>query len=79
MMSSEGTPVDVDLSEQVLVSCSGAGSCSGGSSTSASNYIRNVGLPEETCFKYTVANSSCANACAYSLSATGKTFNAPSE
>ncbi len=52
-----------ELSEQVLVSCSGAGSCSGGSPSSASNYIRDVGLPVESCFPYTATNNSCANAC----------------
>src|SRR5512139_826087 len=41
---------DVDLSEQVLVSCGGAGSCGGGSIGSASNYIRDKGLPLEECF-----------------------------
>jgi C1A family cysteine protease len=61
MMGTSGT--QVDLSEQILVSCSGAGSCSGGYSTTASNYIRDVGLPLESCFKYTATNNSCSNAC----------------
>ena len=64
MMSAEGILVDVDLSEQVLVSCSGSGSCSGGSSASASNYVRDVGLPVESCFPYTASNSPCTSACA---------------
>ncbi|MBP1599829.1 MAG: putative cysteine peptidase [Acidobacteria bacterium] len=54
----------MDLSEQVLVSCSGSGSCSGGSSASASNYVRDVGLPVESCFPYTASNSPCTSACA---------------
>ena len=62
MMASDGQAID--LAEQLLVSCSGTGSCSGGSSASASNYVRDVGLPVESCFPYTAANSSCANACA---------------
>jgi C1A family cysteine protease len=61
MINSAGMPVD--LSEQILVSCSGAGSCSGGSSATASNYIRDVGLPLESCFKYTATNNLCSNAC----------------
>lgn len=61
MMDMEGMPID--LSEQILVSCSGAGSCSGGSSATASNFIRDVGLPLESCFKYTATNNSCSNAC----------------
>jgi hypothetical protein len=64
MMSAEESPVDVDLSEQVLVSCSGSGSCAGGSSASASNYVRDVGLPVESCFPYTATDNSCLNACA---------------
>jgi len=54
----------IDLAEQILVSCSGAGSCSGGSSATASNYIRDVGIPLESCFPYTATNNLCSNACA---------------
>ena len=48
MITSTGMPLD--LSEQILVSCSGAGSCSGGSPGSASNYIKTTGLPLESAF-----------------------------
>lgn len=58
-----GGGIPVDLSEQILVSCSGVGSCSGGSSSSASNYVRDVGLPLESCFRYTATNNLCSNAC----------------
>jgi len=61
MLAGGGMPIN--LSEQILVSCSGAGSCSGGSSATASNYIRDVGLPLESCFSYTATNNSCSNAC----------------
>ena len=54
---------DLNLSEQVLVSCSGAGSCGGGSIGSASNYIRDKGLPLEGCFPYTATNNTCSSAC----------------
>ncbi len=54
---------DVNLSEQVLVSCGGAGSCGGGSIGSASNYIRDKGLPPEECFPYTATNNVCGSAC----------------
>lgn len=43
---------DLNLAEQTLVSCSGAGDCGGGYIGSASNYIRNTGLPLEACFLY---------------------------
>jgi C1A family cysteine protease len=61
MIATGGQPLD--LSEQILVSCSGAGSCSGGSSSTASTFIKNVGLPAESCFPYTATNNSCTNAC----------------
>jgi len=61
MIAKAGMPVD--LSEQVLVSCSGCGTCSGGYTASASNFIRDVGLPLESCFKYTATNAACSNAC----------------
>jgi C1A family cysteine protease len=54
---------ELNLSEQVLVSCGGAGSCGGGSIGSASNYIRDKGLPLEDCFPYTATNNTCSTAC----------------
>ncbi len=57
--------VDVNLSEQVLLSCSGAGNCeAGGYPSSASDYIVSTGLPPETCYPYTAADGVCSNACA---------------
>jgi C1A family cysteine protease len=61
MISTGGLPID--LSEQTLVSCSGAGSCSSGSSATASSFLRDVGIPVESCFKYTGTNNVCTNAC----------------
>jgi hypothetical protein len=62
--------IDLNLSEQVMVSCgiSGghdAGGCGGGYIQYASDYIRNTGLPLETCYPYTVPpnDGNCANAC----------------
>ena len=54
-----------DLAEQALVSCSKAGSCSGGYIDKASTYIRNTGLPLETCAAYKAANTPCKKACCY--------------
>lgn len=54
---------ELDLAEQILVSCSGAGSCSGGAIDRACNFIRDTGLPEEGCYPYTHTNGSCASAC----------------
>jgi C1A family cysteine protease len=44
--------MDLNLAEQILVSCSGAGDCGGGYIGSSSSYIKNTGLPEEACFLY---------------------------
>lgn len=54
---------NLDLAEQILVSCSRVGSCSGGYIDKASNFIRDTGLPEEGCFPYTETNNRCRNAC----------------
>ncbi|MBP1734060.1 MAG: putative cysteine peptidase [Deltaproteobacteria bacterium] len=62
MIGTNGT--QLDLAEQILVSCGGGGTCSGGSPSSASTYIRDKGLPLESCFMYTATNNSCSNACA---------------
>jgi C1A family cysteine protease len=55
---------NLDLSEQTLVSCGNAGSCSGGYISSASSYFKSTGLPVESCYPYTAANGSCSSACA---------------
>jgi C1A family cysteine protease len=64
-----------DRSEQTLVSCSRAGSCSGGYISTASSYIRDSGLPVETCFPYTETNNRCRNACTNYESATEKIYS----
>jgi C1A family cysteine protease len=69
VLRAENTPgVDLNLSEQVLISCGSsggndAGSCSGGYISYASDYIRNTGLPLETCYPYTGGDGSCGSAC----------------
>lgn len=61
----ENSPgLDVNLSEQTLVSCSSAGNCSGGYVNTAADFVRDMGLPLDSCFPYTATNSTCANACA---------------
>jgi len=68
-LRSNNTPgAPLDLSEQVLVSCGSsggndAGSCSSGYINRASDYIRDTGLPLETCYPYTATNGSCGSAC----------------
>ncbi len=59
----QNTPgYDLNLAEQILVSCSGAGSCSGGTVSGASNYIKSTGLPFETAYPYTGTNGTCSSA-----------------
>jgi C1A family cysteine protease len=62
---SQKTPnVDLNLSEQVVVSCSGAGSCDGGYVDLVSNFVRDKGVPVEICYPYTATDGNCAKACA---------------
>jgi len=48
-----------DFSEQDLLSCSGAGSCAGGSPYLALNYVMNTGVVTEDCFPYTAQDDPC--------------------
>lgn len=48
-----------DLSEQELLSCSGGGSCSGGYTWRALEYIKNNGVVSENCFPYTAKDDPC--------------------
>ncbi|KUG23362.1 peptidase c1a, papain [hydrocarbon metagenome] len=61
---SGNTPgVFLDLSEQTLNSCSGAGSCSGGYIDAAANFLRDIGLPLEACNPYTATDGMCSVSC----------------
>jgi C1A family cysteine protease len=54
---------DLNLSEQVVLSCSGGGDCGGGFASTASDYLKNTGTAVETCYPYTATNGACGNAC----------------
>ena len=56
--------VNLDLSEQVMISCGGFGSCAGGMLELASDYFVQYGLPPESCYPYTYTNGLCSAACA---------------
>jgi C1A family cysteine protease len=69
--------MNLDLAEQMLVSCDGGGgSCSGGYISTASSYIKNTGLPEEVCFPYKALDCNdstpvcCTQACPYWMNST---------
>ena len=53
--------INLDLSEQDVLSCSGAGSCSGGYPSIALDYITNTGVVDEGTFPYASADLPCEN------------------
>lgn len=52
-----------DLSEQVVVSCSGAGGCGGGYFDQALLFFKNTGVPDESCYPYTQTDGVCSEMC----------------
>ncbi|MCD6328521.1 hypothetical protein J7M28_13340 [bacterium] len=54
---------DYNLSEQHILSCSGAGSCSGGYTYLALSYYIAAGSPDEDCFPYAASDLPCADTC----------------
>ncbi len=56
--------IDLNLSEQDLVSCcSVCGSCSGGYLEYGLDYIQYTGVIDEDCFPYSATNELCSNRC----------------
>jgi len=55
--------VDLDLSEQTLISCSTTGDCDGGFFDKAAEYIRKSGLPKEDCYPYNAYDTECGLIC----------------
>ena len=56
--------IDLDLSEQQIISCSNAGNnITGGSPTNAARYIANNGVMNESCFPFSNTDESCSNKC----------------
>jgi PKD repeat protein len=53
--------LNLDLSEQDLISCSGAGDCAGGYSGMALDYITSSGIVDEGTFPYSATNQTCEN------------------
>ena len=47
------------LSPQVLINCNGGGTCDGGMPSMVFEYIRDHGLPDETCQNYEAKNGEC--------------------
>jgi C1A family cysteine protease len=55
--------LDLDLSEQDLISCSQGGSCGGGLPGPALDYIANENVVDEACFTYSATDEPCQNKC----------------
>ncbi|NDY55564.1 hypothetical protein G3N56_02235 [Desulfovibrio sulfodismutans] len=55
---------NLDLSEQIPLSCSGAGDCTSGTASMSSNYLRDTGTSTEACYPYANTMGECDNACA---------------
>lgn len=53
--------INLDLAEQDVLSCSDAGSCSGGYPNIALDYIKNTGVVDEVAFPYAQADLPCTN------------------
>jgi len=53
--------LNLDLAEQDVLSCSGAGDCGGGYPSIALNYITNTGVVDEGTFPYTATDQPCSN------------------
>ena len=53
--------LNLDLSEQNLISCSDAGDCGGGYPNYALDYIKNTGTVDEVSFPYSATDESCNN------------------
>ncbi len=51
--------LNLDLSEQDVLSCSGGGSCDGGYPSTAVNYITNTGIVDENTFPYQADDLAC--------------------
>ena len=74
--------INLDLSEQILISCYNPNGCSGGSPSGASSYIKTTGLPLETCFPYKAFDAQdgsnsvlCSQACGDWQASTYKILN----
>lgn len=55
--------VDLNLSEQALVSCGGAGSCAGGNTGLALSYVQRAGVVDEECFPESGFDQNCSDCC----------------
>jgi len=56
--------VDLNLSEQIILSCSGAGDCEkGGYVNKVGDFLKSTGAYLERCYPYTATDGNCSQAC----------------
>ncbi|MCG2725808.1 MAG: C1 family peptidase [Elusimicrobia bacterium] len=60
LLSEKKPGLNLDLSEQVMLSCSGIGSCKGGRLNAS--YLEKTGLPPEEFYPYTATDGACSTA-----------------
>jgi C1A family cysteine protease len=63
LIANQTPGIDLNLSEQVLISCGGAGSCGGGTIDGSAEFFEYTGLPVESCYPYTATDGTCSKAC----------------
>jgi hypothetical protein len=57
LMTQNKPNTELNLAEQILLSCYDSDGCEGGSPSGASDYIKSTGLPLESCFPYTAKDA----------------------
>ena len=62
-IATDNPTLDVDLSEQFIISCA-FGSCGGGAISTAVSFLKNEGTVDEQCFPYAAADLPCDDRCA---------------
>jgi C1A family cysteine protease len=64
LISNDMPWVDLDLSEQIVLSCSGAGDCEkGGHANQVADFLKTTGTYLEKCYSYTATDGDCSKAC----------------
>lgn len=63
LLISSQNNLNIDLSEQIVLSCSGRGSCGGGFVTLVPNFLTSIGTNIESCYPYMAMDLSCDGAC----------------
>ena len=63
LIEADSPGVDLDLSEQFILSCSGGGGCIGGVPQVAANVLAEYGARTEQCFPYSFFDEACLHSC----------------